>query len=382
MAASYILDSNRKAPNIDPFAKVKRRAVTLDLYGCLLNFRLIPHFVGQVARERKLKPELAEMYFNLYYSRVMYGEPYRPYKAVLARTLDYVDMEMDTQNVFSGCLEELYLMHADLRPTPDVMSALADLKRKNIELYLLSNTDGILTKRSLEVLSPYFDEAHVMSLDETSCYKPDLNYFRAAIDKFKLRGADHFHVASNYFTDIVPAKQLHWDTVYVNRRKTGVMQEALPGMMISSLSELEDAMLWIRINQIEEEKAAQQREAEAVAKAEADAKAAKEAEAAAQAAKDAEVAAKRAAYQEQQLQMQQVQLQQQDIFGDEIAPSYSRTSDIDSMGAFNGFTPLNMSNPQDAKIAAKLKTMSPARARAVAAARERALAYAKARGSF
>lgn len=377
--ASYILDSNRKEPSFDPFAKVKRRAVTFDLYGCLVNFRLIQHFVGQVARERKLKPDLAEDFFNLYYSRVMYGEQFKSYKQLLSRVLSYVDMEMDTNNVFIGCLEELYLMHADLRPTPDVMTALAALKRKNIELYLLANTDKYLAKQSLDVLSPFFDEEHLLTVDEARCYKPDIKFFNAANDKFKLRSADHFHVASNYFTDIASVKKIHWDTIYVNRRKTGVLTDCLPDMMIGSLTDLEDAMVAVRINQIEEEKAAQQREAEAAAKAESDAKAAKEAEQAARAAREAEAASKMAAYQEQQQQMLQSQRQfDDDMFGD--YGIIDRNADV--IGVFSGFTPLNMSNPQDAKIASKLKNMSPARARAVAAARERALAYAKARNNF
>lgn len=373
--ASYTLDPNRKAPSFDPFADVKNRAVTFDLYGCLLNFRLIPHFVGQVARERKLSPELAEMYFNLYYSRVMYGENIKSYRSLLARVLSYVDMEMDTTNVFTGCLDELYLMHADLRPTPEVMDTLSYLKHKNIQMFILSNSDKFLTHKVMEIFPSFFDDKHIITVDETLCFKPNLDYFKAAADKFKLRSFDHFHVSSNYFTDVVPARTLHWDTIYINRRKTGVLQECVPDMMIPSLKDLKDAMIWVRINQIEEEKAAQLREAEAAAKAEAEEKAREEAKAAAKAAHNAEVMAAHKA----ELEAQQQHARHQHLFNNEVTYDPS----IDGLGAFDGtFTPLNLNNPRDAKIAAKLKSVSPARARAIAAARERALAYAKANGSF
>lgn len=368
--AHYLLDSIRKAPKIDPFADVKRRAVTFSLYGCLVNYRLIPHFVGQLAVEHGLKSALAESYFNVYYNRVMYGERFRAYKDLLLRTLQYVDMEMDSKGIFANSLDELYLMHADLRPTPDVVDGLSDLKKKNVELYMLANTDKNLARHAFGFLGDFFDEAHILTVDDTHCYKPDAAFFQAANDKFKLRSADHFHVASNYFTDIVPAKQLHWDTIYVNRRRTGIMEDAAPEMMISSFIELEDAMVTARIRQMEEEAAAQQREAEAAAKAEEEARAAAEAAAATRAAREAAL---------QQQRQAQRNAPQRDIFGDEIG-GRSYDSSVDAIGAFSGFTPLNMNNPQDAKIAAKLKGMSPARARAIAAARERALAYSKTRG--
>lgn len=374
--AGYILDPNRKAPSFDPFSKDDKRAVTFDLYGCLLNFRQIPHFISQIARENNLKPEVAEPFFNLYFNRVMYAEQPKSYRELLHRTLEFVDMEMDTVNVFTGCLEELYLLHTDLRPHSDVIKTLEFLKSKNIEMFLLANSDKYLSKRTLEYFRDFFDDKHIFTIEDSLCFKPTNEYWRAATDKFKLRTYDHFHVTGNYFTDVVPAKKLHWDTIYVNRRKTGVLQSCLPDMMIRSLTELDDAMTWVRINQIEEEKAAQQREAEAKAKEDAAAKA----EAEAKAAREAEIVAQRtAAHKEEMLRQQQQQLKQhlaassyEDGFG---APVFN---DFDAVGAFdNNYTPFNLKDPRDAKIAAKMQSVSPARARAIAAARERALANSK-----
>lgn len=362
-----LLDSIRKSSHsADPFASNERRALSFSLYGCLVNYRLIPHFVGQIAVEHGLKSALAESYFNVYYNRVMYGEGFRQYRNVLLRTLEYVDMEMDSKGIFANSLGELYLMHKDLRPTPDVIEGLKELKKLNVEMYILANTDKVLTKHCFEYLGEFFDEAHIITTEETHCYKPDVAFFKAANSKFNLRAADHFHVASNYFTDIVPVKQLNWDTIYVNRRRTGVIEECKPDLMVSSFLELKDAIKSLRRSEMEAEKAAKQREAEEKAKAEEEAQAA------------AAVAAAQRAEREAALQRQreeQARMPKRDIFGDIIPSDTDVDNTMDSMGAFS--TPLNLSNPQDAKIASKLKNMNPARARAIAAARERALAYSK-----
>ena len=36
------------------FEDHERKVLTFDLYDCLLNFRLVPHFVGQIGRENNI----------------------------------------------------------------------------------------------------------------------------------------------------------------------------------------------------------------------------------------------------------------------------------------------------------------------------------------
>lgn len=325
----------------------ERRVITFDLYGCLLNFRLVPHFVGQVGRENNINPELTEYFFHLYLNRVMYAMDFMNYHDVLATTMAYIDMEFNTK-VFTQNFNELYLIHNDLVPHNDVLPVLHALREKGYELYILGNTDMTLMRKQFDRLDGIFDEKTVLVADEPRCYKPRFDFMRKAVDKFKLRSALHFHVSDNYFQDIIPASQLHWMSVYVNRSKTGVYKGIEPSVVINTLSDLEGGMAYA-LKRIEEEEAA----ARARENAERQAAEQKAAEQKAKAEETAHV--QRAA--QQQMQQQRHQQQQYESFNIN-----------DDMMEFGNAT----ITEQDRILNEKMKHMNPARARALAKARERA----------
>lgn len=338
-----------------------RKALSFDLYGCLLNYRPIEHFVGQVGRENNISPELSEHFFNLYLNRIMYSGNFMNYRDILDACMHYLDMELNTK-VFTANATELYLLHNDLKLNPDVLPVLHALKDKGYELYLLANTSMFLMKPLFERLDNLFGEKTVLVSDEVRCYKPNIDFFKAASDKFKLRSAEHFHVSSDYFRDIMPATRLRWLTAYVNRSKTGVYENMEPSVIITSLADLEEGMNLAKQRIEAEERAAREREEQAAA---AEAAAAAKAEEERKQRKAAEEAARMKAYQQQQLQQQQ--------------HMFSRHTGVivDDMASFGGgthqyFVP---ETQEDMILAEKMKKMSPARARAVAKARERALKH-------
>lgn len=341
----------------------ERKVLTFDLFDCLINFRLIPHFVGQVGRENNLAPDLVENLFQLYLDRTKNAESFMTYHDLLAKIMHYLDMELDTK-VFSANAEELYLMHKDLRPHADVVPALEKLSNDGFQLYIFADCNLQLVQTYLDKLDNIISEKNVLCVDEMRCYKPRSDYFRFANDKFKLRSADdHFHVASNYYTDIEPAVRMHWLTVYVNRSKTGVLERNEPSALAQNLTELEEAMVYAHNKIEEEERAAQEREMQEAMKAERQ-------EQEAEAAKLQREREKQARQQQQMLQQQQ-QMQQQ----------IQRRGGISNQDYFNGggnpyFVP---QNEKDLELAEKMRHMSPTKARALAKARERAIANAKIR---
>lgn len=235
----------------EPYFGHDRRALTFDFYGTLLNYQLIPHFVGQVGRENNINPELTERFFAMYLERMMYALSYMSYRDVLENAMKYLDMEFNTK-VFSANVDELYLLHYDIKPHPDVLPALHNLKDKGYELYLMANSSLSLVEKQFEHLDGLFNDKNIIVADEVRCYKPHLEFFKAAVDKFKLRTADHFHVSADYFQDIIPATRLHWLTAYVNRSKTGVFKGMEPSGIVTNLSELEEGMINAK-KRIEEE---------------------------------------------------------------------------------------------------------------------------------
>lgn len=405
-----------------------RRVVTFDLYGCLLNYRMITHFVGQVGRENKFEPELVERYFQLYLERIRLSPDFMTIRDVLETSMKYLDMEFNTK-VFTKNFAELYLIYNDLKPHPDVLPTLEKLHRAGYEMYILANTDIQLISRQFDNLGGYFSEKTVLVADECRCYKPNLGFFKAAAEKFKLRSADHFHVTSNYFQDIAPACRMHWLTAYVNRSKTGVFEDLEPSVVLNSLTDLEEGMQFAKRRIEEEERAAAEREQHARLIEE------KKKQVAAQAAQQAklrqqrEMAARQQQMQQKQMQQQMAgmspqqqqqmmqQMQQQQMMQQQMAgmspqqqqrmmqqmqqqqmmqqrmaqqqrrgPGFGMLNDddlADFAGSGPAATPQNQyfvpQNERDAALAEKMRHMNPAKARAIARARERGLAAARGR---
>lgn len=367
-----------------------RRALTFDLFGCLINHRMITHFVGQIGRENNINPELTERYFQLYLDRVKYAMDFMTYTDVLNQTMAWLDMTFNTK-VFSQASGELLLVYGDMRPHPDVVPSLQKLKNSGYELYLIANANIQMVQKQFDNLGGFFSEKNIILADEVRCYKPNPNFFKAAAEKFKLRTADHFHVSSSYFQDILPATRMRWLTAYINRSQTGVLAGYEPSVVLSTLNDLEEGLIYARRRIEEEEKAAREREAQAKAQA-AQAQANEAAAAKAKAEQEAR-ARQQKAIQQQQAQQQQMQQQMAARQG-QMSPAQMQQAramgsfmDInDDMVEFGGVAPdtnqyFVPQNEKDFELAEKMKHMPPAKARALAKARERAMQAARARGN-
>lgn len=261
------LDNTSRFGSHGPYDPNKRRAVTFDFFDCLVNYRLITHYVSQVGRENGIDSALVERLFILYLERLKYCGDYIPYNDLLAQVLMYLDMELNSK-CFEPTADELYILHNDLRLHQDVMPCLRQLKENGFELYLMANCPTSLVSKHFERMEDLFNDKNTISSDESKCYKPRLDFFKLANNKFKLSSADHFHVSSSYFGDIMAANKMHWDSVYVNRTKTGVYKENEPSVIITTMADLEDAMAYARRKMEEEERLAAERDREAQLQAE------------------------------------------------------------------------------------------------------------------
>ncbi len=376
-----------------------RRVVTFDLNGCLLNYRMVTHFVGQIGRENGFVPELVERYFQLYLERLRLSVDFNTIRDVLQMSMRYMDMEFNTK-VFTKNFAELYLIYNDLKPHPDVLPTLEKLHRAGYEMYILSNTDIQLISRQFDNLGGYFNEKKVLVADECRAYKPNLAFFKAADEKFKLRQADHFHVTANYFQDITPAWRMRWLTAYINRSKTGVLEDIEPTVVLATLTDLEEGMQFAKKRIEDEERAAAEREEQAKLMEQ------KKQQIAAQAAQQAKIRQQREmqARQQQQMQQQQLQMQQsmrgmnpqqqqqmlqqqrmqqQQMMQQQRMQQQRRAAggigmlSEDDMADFGGEAHANQyfvpQNERDMALAEKMRNMNPAKARALARARERGL---------
>ena len=145
-------------------------------------------------------------------------------------------MELNT-DIFVTKYDEILEMHKCFAPFPDVLETLHKLKEKGYELVIMSNSTVQIMKWHLLKLENIFDDSLVA--EETKCYKPNLNFFKMAEQKFSLGEKDHCHIAKGYWWDIVPATKMGWDKIWVNRQNlTAGRSNEMPYTTISSLNEL------------------------------------------------------------------------------------------------------------------------------------------------
>lgn len=96
----------------------------------------------------------------------------------------------------------------------DTVDALARLKKRH-KLVILSNVDDEMFAETAKQLETRFDE--VITAEQVGSYKPALANFRFAVDRLGVPQDRILHVAQSLYHDHVPAKELGFTTVWVNR---------------------------------------------------------------------------------------------------------------------------------------------------------------------
>lgn len=130
------------------------------------------------------------------------------------------------RNALDAALSGLELPHDDAdgervvqsvrnaRPFDDVAPALKQL-RQHYQTALLSNSElGIITENITRIGVP-FDQ--VVLAAEVGCYKPDPRMFQTLLERCQCQADEIVHVAQSFHHDIIPARELGWRCVWINR---------------------------------------------------------------------------------------------------------------------------------------------------------------------
>jgi 2-haloacid dehalogenase len=166
------------------------------------------------------------------------GGPYMPYAEVLRHVLaglgadfGFVPSEYEKDG-FSRSVP-------DWPPFPDSRAALEALGSK-FDLVILSNIDDDLFAGTRVRLGVAFDE--IITAEQVGSYKPSRDNFRFALERLGVKRDRVVHVAQSLYHDHVPAKELGWTTVWVNRpsRRPGagvaLPAEALPDAEVPDMA--------------------------------------------------------------------------------------------------------------------------------------------------
>ena len=194
------------------------RVATFDCYGTLVDWEGgAASFLYQLAaREgdpdpgpgQVLRDRWEELQFELL------GGPYRPYRAILAASLEAWCRERGYAYQASDG-EALVASMGSWQPFPDTRPALAQAQAAGLRLVIVSNTDRAIMARTLRQLDLPFDD--VIVAEDCGAYKPSEAVFAYVLDRLGEPPEAILHVAFGFKYDIGPAQRHGMGTAWVNR---------------------------------------------------------------------------------------------------------------------------------------------------------------------
>ena len=196
--------------NLEPFTHL-----TFDCYGTLIDWEtgilqsLMPH-IG--ATGAAVTEEQVLRLYTRFEAEEEAGE-YRPYRTILENVSARIASEIGVSLSPQG---RLVLPNSVGRwpPFPDTIAALHRLKSR-FKLVILSNIDDAFFTQTRDVLGIDFDE--VITAEQLGSYKPRKAHFETALARLGVPKEQILHVAQSLYHDHVPAKEMGFSTVWINR---------------------------------------------------------------------------------------------------------------------------------------------------------------------
>ena len=190
------------------------RYVTFDCYDTLVEFPI--ERVTQAILGSRLDGIDGDRFFAAF-ERLRFDttafDSYRPYRDVLRETLAQVIQQFGlSYRDEDGAA--LVAAVPTWGPFPDVPPAL-DRLRTHCKLAIISNSDDDIMAGNVRQIGVPFD--HVITAQQAQAYKPSPAVFAHALRTLGCEPEDVLHVAQGFEYDIVPAHQLGWARVWINR---------------------------------------------------------------------------------------------------------------------------------------------------------------------
>ena len=193
------------------------KAITFDCYGTLIDWEsaIQQFFAGRLAAHniedidpRALQHKWEEIQF------VTIQEQYRPYREVLRDTMR---MTLDTSQIpyAEQDIDEFANSMGKWQPFPDTKEAILELQ-KLTKVVLITNTDDEIIAETERTIDVKFDD--IITAQQAGAYKPSHKGFLLARERLGLDVSEIWHAGFGFKYDIVPATELGYTTVWVNRQ--------------------------------------------------------------------------------------------------------------------------------------------------------------------
>lgn len=214
------------------------KILTFDCYGTLINTDPLYQWLENLATAVGLDPVKVRTAYENYEDDPASVHPYLDYAALVRADLKHLDQLFGQTHFFESHYVDCLQVQRNLLPFSDVVSILQRWHAAGNQLVIMSNSSWDIMPANLAALQVPFDA--VLTAEDVQAYKPDLTFFKAAEQQLGLTADNHWHIARGYQTDVVPAEQLHWPMIWVNRGQDQPAGTARPTKMVTDLAAARD----------------------------------------------------------------------------------------------------------------------------------------------
>lgn len=192
----------------------------------------------EIAKENGVDPDEAATTYSSSEDEMMYGEEYSDLDNKIKRALFWTDTYLNS-NCFENAYERVIDAYNNLKPFPEVVDTLKEIKARGYTIAMMSNSMKSIMDHNRKALGNVFEIAYLA--DEIHDYKPRLSFFKYVHEKLDFDHNPHTHVAAGYWWDIFPATEMKWpNKIWVNR--DGMKKSPLydPQIEVHNLAEVLD----------------------------------------------------------------------------------------------------------------------------------------------
>lgn len=213
---------------------MSEKFLTFDCYGTLLNEEPTYAAVAAAAQRIGVDPQVARQRFIAYQGNRDNMHPYLDYAVLTRNNLIHLDYQFGLRHQFERAYVDVLIAHRSLSPFPEVIPTLETLRQRGYHLIMMSNSSWDIIPANVAALTVPFD---VWTAEDVHAYKPDLHFFKTIEREYGLTPQNHWHIAQGYGSDIVPANQLKWPSIWVNRAQDAPSAAARPTQMVTTLDQ-------------------------------------------------------------------------------------------------------------------------------------------------
>jgi 2-haloacid dehalogenase len=193
------------------------KAITFDCYGTLIDWEgeIQRFFAQQLAGKHVEDVDIRALHRHWEAVQFEAIQRYHPYHQVLRETmirafqdfrLPYIEEDAET---FARSMGQW-------QPFPDTQTSLQELQKLGIKVVLITNTDDAIIAQTQPLLGVMPDE--IITAEQAGAYKPQHQGFHLARKRLGLDIKDIWHAGVGFQYDVVPATELGYTTVWVNRQ--------------------------------------------------------------------------------------------------------------------------------------------------------------------